>query len=96
MKDPDSYSQKGARLTTARDSRQTLTMTTYNREVEMADCILAETLSGLPVYLLQPLISSLGSFQENSLGCIHAGDSAFIKVLVAIKKSKFSPVQFLQ
>jgi len=49
----------------------------------MAGCILGETLSGLPVYLLQPLISSLGSFQENSLRCI-------------IKKSKFRRVQFLQ
>ena len=62
----------------------------------MAGCILAETLSGLPVYLLQPQISSLGSFQENSLRCIHAGESALIKVLVAIEKSKLSWVQFLQ
>jgi len=62
----------------------------------MAGRILAESLSGLPVYLLQPLISSLGSFLENSLPCTHAGDSAFIKVLVAIKKSKLSRVQFLQ
>ena len=61
----------------------------------MAGCILVETLSGLPAYLLQPLIPTLGSFQENSLPCIHVGDSAFIKVLVAIQKSKFSPVQLL-
>jgi len=62
----------------------------------MAGCILVETLSGLLVYLLQPLIPTLDPFQENSLPCIHAGSTAFIKVLVAIKKSKFSPVQFLQ
>ncbi len=62
----------------------------------MAHWILAEILFGLPVSLLQPLISSLGSFQENSLRCIHAEDSAFIKVLVAIKQFKFSRVQFLQ
>ncbi len=61
----------------------------------MAGCILVETLSGLLVYLLQPLILTLDSFQENFLPCIHAGDSAFIKVLVAIKKSKFSRVQLL-
>jgi len=30
----------------------------------MAGCILSKILSELPVYLLQPLISSLGSFQE--------------------------------
>jgi len=57
----------------------------------MASCILVETLSGLLVYLLQPLIPTLDSFQENSLPCSHEGDSAFIKVLLAIKKSKFSP-----
>ncbi len=62
----------------------------------MAGRILAESLSGLPVYLLQALISSLGSFLESSLRCIHAGDSALIKVLAAIKKSKLSRVQFLQ
>ena len=45
----------------------------------MADCILATTVPGSPVYLFEPLISSFGSFQENSLRCIHAEGSAFIK-----------------
>ena len=45
----------------------------------MAGCILADTVPGLPVYLFQPLISSFGSFQENSLRCIHADNSAVIK-----------------
>ncbi len=62
----------------------------------MVGRILVETLSWLLVYLLQPLIPTLDFSQENSLPCIHAGDSAFIKVLVAIKKSKPSRVQFLQ
>ncbi len=62
----------------------------------MAHCILAETQSGLPVSLLQPLISSLGFFQENSLRRIHAEDSAFIKVPAAINNSNFCRVQFLQ
>ncbi len=62
----------------------------------MAGCILVETLSGPLLKLLQPLMSRFGSFQENSLRCIHAENSASIKVLVAIKKSKFSRVQFPQ